>query len=125
MSGFLAATVLAAGGCGGAGTYVRGLTPQQKAQARTLPVYPEALADGTYRFVERVQGISCRANAIDDDRVTEEEAIEELQYASLKAGGTAVMEVRCARQDFRESEYACAESIVCRGVAVVSTTRRP
>jgi uncharacterized protein YbjQ (UPF0145 family) len=115
----LSATVLVAAGCGGAGTYVRGLSPQQKVQARALPVYRETLTEGTYRFVQRVEGISCRVNVIDDYRVSEDEAVEELQYASLKAGGTAVMEVRCEHQDFRRSEYACAESVVCSGVAVV------
>ena len=107
--------------CGGASTYVRGLSGQQKSQARVLPVYEHTLADGGYRVVQRVEGISCRVNAIDNDPVSEEEATEELQYAAFKAGGTAVMEVTCDRPGFARSEYACAESIVCSGVAVVQT----
>lgn len=110
------------GACGGSSTYVRGLSSQQKSQARALPVYKHTLADGSYRVVRQAEGISCRVNAIDNDPVTEEEAIEELQYAAYKAGGTAVMEVTCGRPGFVRSEYACAESIVCSGVAVVQTS---
>jgi uncharacterized protein YbjQ (UPF0145 family) len=87
-----------------------------------LPVYGHTLADGSYRVIHRVEGISCRVNAIDNDPVSEEEATEELQYAAFKAGGTAVMEVECDRPGFARSEYACAESIVCSGVAVVQTS---
>jgi hypothetical protein len=115
----VAAATLVLSACGGASPYVRGMTSQQKAQARSVPVHRETLPDGTYRLVEHVQGVSCRVNAIDNDRVSEEEAIEELRYATLKAGATAVMEVRCDRPDFTESQYACAESVVCKGVAII------
>jgi uncharacterized protein YbjQ (UPF0145 family) len=115
----VAAATLVLSACGGASPYVRGMTPQQKAQARGVPVLRETLPDGAYRLVKHVQGVSCRVNAIDNDRVSEEEAIEELQYATLKAGATAVMEVRCDRPSFTESQYACAESVVCKGVAII------
>ena len=113
------AATLVLSACGGASPYVRGVTPQEKAQARGVPVLRETLPDGTYRLIKHVQGVSCRVNAIDNDRVSEEEAIEELRYATLRAGATAVMEVRCERPSLTESQYACAESVVCKGVAVI------
>ncbi len=119
-SGFamVIAVTLSVAACGGATPYVRGLSPQEKAQAGGIPVHAETLPDGSYKLVQRVEGVSCRVNAIDNYQVTKEEAMEELRYAALKAGGTEVMEVSCERPRFSQSEYLCAESIVCRGVAV-------
>lgn len=120
----LSLTIIAAlAGCGGTGTYVRGLSPQQKTQARSLPIFEGTLIDGTYRFIKRVEGLSCRVNAIDNYRVTEAEALDEMRYAAFKAGGTAIMEVSCRRESFRETKYACYESILCEGVAVVPVSK--
>lgn len=114
----VAVVTITVAACGGATPYVRGLSAQEKAQARGIPAHTETLPDGSYQLVQRVEGISCRVNAIDNYQVSEEEAMEELRYAALKAGGTEVMEVSCERPRFTESEYLCAESIVCKGVAI-------
>ena len=108
----------AAIGCDSMPTRFVHVSAEERAQAATFPVYREALPEGSYRPVGAVKGLSCRITHDDVYRVSEANAIEELQRATLRAGGNAVMEVACERRDRRYSTRRCWRSIECHGMAV-------
>jgi hypothetical protein len=120
----LAATALLVG-CSGSGSpfrYVSGLTAEQRAMAAQLPVLREAPPEGTYTVLRPVSGLSCRLNAEDTTRVSEADAIEELQRAAVLEGGNAVVEVACRKEGW--PQVTCAEAIRCEGIAVVMSAPR-
>ncbi len=98
--------------------FVTGLSAEERARAAQTPVHRERLAEGTYTVVGPVQGHSCQIAHDDPYRVSEDHAIEELQRATFKAGGTAVMEVACEQFGWRQGTRSCFSSIECRGTAV-------
>ena len=98
--------------------FVGGLSSEERARAAQLPVYREKLAEGAYRVVGPVSGLSCEVAHDDTYRVSEDNAIEELQRATFKAGGNAVMEVNCAHFGRGQGTRNCFRSIECRGTAI-------
>lgn len=98
--------------------FVTGLSPQERALAAELPVYPDRLAEGAYTPVGPVTGLSCRVDQDDVYRVSEENAKEELQRATFSAGGDAVMGVQCQTYGRGEGPRRCFDSIECHGEAV-------
>ncbi len=98
--------------------FVTGLTAEERALAARLPVYRERLSEGSYQRVGPVKGYSCQITFDDGYQVSEDNAIEELQRATVKAGANAVMEVSCEHLGRRRGTHGCFRSIVCRGVAV-------
>ena len=123
LTGWLLLGVMAAAsmGCDSMSTRFVRVSAEERAQAAKLPVYHEALPEGSYRLVGAVKGLSCRITVDDAYRVSEANAIEELQRATLRAGGNAVMEVACERRDRRDSARRCWRSIECHGMAVRMT----
>ena len=115
----LAATGSGLAGCDELPTrFVSGLSAEERAQAAKVSVYREKLPEGSYQIVGPVKGLSCQITIDDAYRVTEHNAIEELQRATFRAGANAVMEVACVNEDRNQSKRRCFRSIVCRGVAV-------
>ena len=98
--------------------FVGGLSSEERARAAQIPVHREKLAEGSYRVVGPVSGLSCEVAHDDGYRVSEDNAIEELQRATLKAGGNAVMEVDCAHFGRGQGTRNCFRSIECRGTAI-------
>ncbi len=104
--------------------FVSGLSAEERALAAQFPVYHERLPEGAYQLVGPVEGLSCQITIDDRYRVTEDNAIEELQRSTFRAGGNAVMEVSCANEDRRQSQRRCFRSILCRGIAVKTPRER-
>ncbi len=98
--------------------FVTGLSAEERALAAQLPVYREELPQGSYERVGTVHGYSCQITYDDGYRVSKDNAIEELQRATLKKGATAVMEVTCEHLGRRQGTRGCYRSIVCHGIAV-------
>ncbi len=98
--------------------FVTGLSSEQRAQAAEIPVYREKLVEDSYKVVGPVLGLSCEVAHDDSYRVSEENAIEELQRATFKAGGNAVMEVGCLHFGRAQGGRNCFRSIECRGIAI-------
>ncbi len=112
-------TVLIFAGCGGVSTrFVTGLTPEQRAAAEELPVYEDSLAEGTYIDLGEVRGLSCQVTADSQFRATEDNALTELKRATVKAGGDAVMAVRCNRLARGQNRSNCFSAVECVGIAV-------
>ncbi|RLA45025.1 MAG: hypothetical protein DRR42_19825 [Gammaproteobacteria bacterium] len=93
--------------------FVSGLSAEQRALAAQIPVYFESLAEGSYRLIGQVEGLSCQITYDDEYKVSKGNAIEELQRAAFKKGGNTVIEVSCA-----EGADPCFRSIACQGNAV-------
>ena len=123
IPGWLLLGVMAAAsiGCDSMSTRFVRVSAEERALAAKLPVYHEALPEGSYRLVGAVKGLSCRITVDDAYRVSEANAVEELQRATLRAGGNAVMEVHCEDVDRRDSARRCWRSIECQGMAVQTT----
>ncbi len=98
--------------------FVSGLSSEERARAAQVPVYREELPEGSYQIVGPVEGLSCQITIDDRYRVSEDNAIEELQRAAFRKGANAVMEVSCAQADRQQSTRRCFRSIFCRGIAV-------
>lgn len=98
--------------------FVPVLSPQDRALAAQIPVHREPLPRGTYLIVGRVEGLSCQITHDDPYRVSEDNAIEELQRATFRTGGDAVMEVSCEHFGRHQDPRRCIRSVVCRGIAV-------
>lgn len=112
-------TVLALVGCGGVSTrFVTGLTAEQRAAADVLPVYEDSLAEGAYTDLGEVRGLSCQVTADSQFRATEDNALTELKRATVKAGGDAVMAVRCSRLARGQNRSNCFNAIECVGIAI-------
>jgi hypothetical protein len=101
--------------------FASGLSAQERALAARLPVYHEGLPEGSYQLVGPVKGYSCQITFDEGYRVSEDNAIEELQRATFMAGAHAVMEVTCEHLGRRQGTRGCYRSIVCRGIAVQTT----
>lgn len=95
-----------------------GLSAQQRTMAAELPIYRDTLAEGTYRLVQPVSGLSCQVSADERYRASEENAIEELRRAAIAAGGNAVMELECVQSESRRGPRNCFRSFECRGKAI-------
>ena len=98
-----------------------GLSAEERALAAKLPVYKEKLSEGSYELVGPVIGFSCRTAVDDRHRPSEENAMEELKRATVKAGGNAVMEGRCEFFLQDQGTMRCFRSFECRGTAVEIT----
>ena len=94
------------------------LTAEQRAAAARLPVYEEMLPPGTYESLDEVRGLSCQVNAKDAYRASRDGAVTELQRATVREGGTAVMGVRCTPLQRGQSGTNCFRAFECRGIAV-------
>ncbi len=106
-------------GCDSLSTrFVSGLSAEERARAEQIPVYREGLPEASYQTVGSVEGLSCQITVDDAYRVSEENAIEELQRTAFRKGANAVMEVSCGRVDRQQSTRRCFRSIECHGVAV-------
>ena len=115
----LAAVGVALTGCEDMPTrFVSGMSAEERTRAAKIPVYREELPEGSYQTVGAVEGLSCQITIDDRYRVSEENAIEELQRATFRKGANAVIEVSCRREDRQQSARRCFRSIVCRGTAV-------
>ncbi len=101
--------------------FVSGLSVEERALASRLPVFREKLPEGSYQVVRPVTGYSCQISHDDGYRVSEDNAIEELQRATFKAGANAVMEVTCKHMGRRQGSRGCFRSIVCQGIAIQKT----
>ena len=122
---FLASVGTGLAGCDELPTrFVSGLSAEERALAAQFPVYRERLPEDSYQLVGPVEGLSCRITIDDGYRVSEDNAIEELQRATFRAGGNAVMDVSCANEDRRQSQRRCFRSILCRGIAVKTSRER-
>jgi hypothetical protein len=109
-------------GCNSVSTrFVTGLSAEERALAAKLPVYHEKLPQGSYELVGPVIGFSCRTAADDRYRPSEENAMEELKRATVKAGGNAVMEPRCEFFMQGQGTMNCFRSFECRGNAIQLT----
>lgn len=109
-------------GCNSVSTrFVTGLSAEERALASELPVYREKLPEDSYQLVGPVIGFSCRTAPDDRYRVSEQNAMEELQRATVKAGGNAVMEVRCDFFMQGQGTLRCFRSYECSGSAVEIT----
>ncbi len=117
--------VVALSGCDSLPTvstrFASGLSADERAQAAQIPVYRERLGEGTYQLVGPVQGLSCQITHDDDYQVSEDNAIEELQRATFKAGANAVMDVACDEFGWRQGTRSCFRSFECRGTAIKTT----
>lgn len=98
--------------------FVSGLTPEERAAAANLPVYEKTLAAGSYEAIGEVRGLSCQTSAKDAYRASRDNAVTELRRATVRAGGTAVMEVSCTRLERGHSRTNCFRAFECRGMAV-------
>ncbi len=98
--------------------FVSGLSAEERARAAQLPIYRDELPEGFYQTVGPVKGLSCQITIDDAYRVSEENAIEELQRAAFRTGANAVMAVSCGRVDRKRSARRCIRSIECHGIAV-------
>lgn len=115
---------LAASGCGSVSTrFVTGLSAGEIAAAENLPVHEGTLAEGTYRRIGEVRGLSCQTSSKSAYRASKEDALSELRRATVRDGGNAVMNVRCLEQGLDQSRSACFEGFECHGTAV--TLNRP
>lgn len=113
--------VMAAIGCDVLPTrFVSGLSADERSMAAQIPVYHKRLPEGFYRPVGEVQGLSCQISSSDTYRASADNAIEELQRATFRAGGNAVMDVSCDHFGQRQGNQNCFRSIVCRGMAIQS-----
>lgn len=101
--------------------FVSGLSAEERALAARLPVHRERLPEGSYQLIGPVEGLSCQITFDEKTRISKEHAIEELQRASVSAGGDAVMEVSCEHFGRRQGTRSCYRSIVCQGMAVQTT----
>jgi uncharacterized protein YbjQ (UPF0145 family) len=81
-------------------------------------VYQEGLTEGSYKRVGPVKGYSCQITFDGGYQVSEDNAIEELQRATVMAGANAVMDVTCDHLGRRQGTHGCFRSIVCQGIAV-------
>jgi hypothetical protein len=118
----LSIVVAAATACDSVSTrFVSGLSAEQRALAADLPVHSGRLPEGSYESLGAIEGLSCQITIDDRFRVSEENAMEELRRAAFQAGGNAVMEVDCVRQQRLQSSRRCFDSILCQGVAVRTT----
>ena len=100
------------------------LSREDRALAAQIPVHREALPRGTYLIVGKVEGLSCQITHDDPYRVSEENAIEEIQRATFRAGADAVMEVTCEHFGRHQDPRRCIRSVVCRGIAVQMKPRQ-
>jgi len=117
--------LMALSGCDSLPTrFVSGLSADERAEAARIPVYRKKLAEGSYRLVGPVKGLSCQISHDDHYQVSEGNAIEELQRATFKAGANAVMEVACDEFGWRQGTRSCFRSVECRGTAVKTTDSR-
>ena len=98
--------------------FVTGLSSEERAKAAEMPVYPEKLAGDSYRVIGPVMGLSCQITHDDEYVVSEDNAREELQRASFKAGGNAVMEVNCTHFARSQGTVNCFRSVECGGTAI-------
>jgi len=98
--------------------FVPVLSGEDRALAAQIPVHREALPRGSYLIVGRVEGVSCQITHDDPYRVSEDNAVEELQRATFRAGADAVMEVTCEHFGRHQDPRRCIRSVVCRGIAV-------
>ncbi len=98
--------------------FVGGLSSEERARAAQIPVHREKLAEGSYQVVGPVLGLSCEIAHDDTYRISEDNAIEELQRSTFKAGGNAVMEVSCTHFGRAQGTRNCFRSIECRGTAI-------
>lgn len=106
-------------GCGSVSTrFVSGLSAEQRAMAAKLPIYREELPQASYEEVGPVEGFSCQITRDDSYEVSEANALKELQRATVKAGGDAVMTVSCEQLNRGRSSRRCFRSVVCRGIAI-------
>lgn len=113
----LAGAVLAA--CEAVPTrFASGLSAEDRALALALPVHRGALADGSYRSVGPVTGVSCQITHDDPYRISERGALEELRLAAFLAGANAVMDVQCDAVARGQGTRRCIRSIECSGTAV-------
>lgn len=94
------------------------LTSEQRAAAARLPVHEGTLPAGTYEALGEVRGLSCQMNAKDAYVASRENAVSELQRATVRDGGTAVMDVSCARLQRGQNRLNCFSAFECRGMAV-------
>jgi len=115
----LALSVVAIVGCGVLPTrFVTGLSADERSAAAQIPIYRNKLLEGAYRSVSPVTGLSCQVSPNEHYRASEGNALEELQRATFKAGGNAVIGVSCDHFGQRQGSHNCFRSIVCRGTAV-------
>ena len=98
--------------------FVIGLSAEERALAAQIPVYPEALPPETFVPVGEVSGISCQVTHDERFRVSRDHAIQELRSATVRAGGNAVMDVRCGDLQHRTGSRRCFRSIECHGLAI-------
>lgn len=98
--------------------FVPMMTAEERAAATQLPVYENTLASGTYEAIGEVRGLSCQMNAKDAYRASNDGAVTELQRATVRAGGTAVMNVSCTRLERGQNQTNCFRAFECRGTAV-------
>ena len=104
--------------------FVSGLSAEERTRAAQLPVYRDELPKGSYETIGPVKGLSCQITIDDAYRVTEENAIEEIQRAAFRTGANAVMAVSCGRVDRQQSARRCIRSIECHGIAVKTSRAR-
>jgi len=98
--------------------FASGLSAEDRALALALPVHRDSLAEGSYRSVGSVTGVSCQITHDDPYRISERNALEELRLAAFQAGGSAVMEVKCNSVERGQGARRCFRSIECAGIAV-------
>lgn len=119
LAALLAIVSILSVGCSAVSTrFVTGLSAEERAQAAQLPVHRERLSEGTYEIVGPVKGLSCQITFDDSYRISEDNALEELKRAAFRAGGDAVMDVRCTHLGRGEGRRRCFRSIECEGTAV-------
>lgn len=104
--------------------FVTGLSPEERAAAARIPVYEDELAAGAYEALDEVRGMSCQVNPKDAHRASRDNAVAELQRATVRAGGNAVMGVRCMALDRGQSRTNCFRAYECLGTAVREGGRR-
>ena len=105
-------------GCEDMPTRFVDLSAEEQAMAAQIPVYREQLPKGSFIGVQEVRGVSCEAGADEGYRASEKDAIEELQRATVAAGGNAVMGVICESSDQNRGDRTCFRSFICSGTAV-------
>ena len=105
-------------GCEDMPTHFVDLSAEEQAAAAKIPVHRDPLPEGSYSSLGKVTGVSCEAGADDGYLASEKDAREELQRATYRAGGNAVMGVVCESSDQNRGDRTCYRSFVCSGTAV-------
>lgn len=98
--------------------FASGLSAEDRALALALPVHRLVLAEGSYRSLGPVAGVSCQITHDDMYRISERNALEELRLAAFQAGANAVMDVQCNPVERGQGTRRCFRSIECTGTAV-------